>query len=165
MESPPRELTLALHCQRLPGTACMGQTGVRLGIQKGRTVIDDLPADAPEILFAPTLGVKTNPRTGALDFTGPFAQGKLGERFLYLCWGERNGAFWEGFARAKLLLHPLQKEVVEKALSTGQPLHIILTLTNPKGNPVCARIKEEDITWPRAPHSDPEDGPASDRSR
>jgi hypothetical protein len=142
-----RELTLILHCRNLPGTECDGRTGVRLGVQKERDVIEDVPADTEEARFTLPLRVLSRSQTRQSDFRGPFVQGKVGERFIYLCWGVRVGQTWEGFRRAKLLLRHLDQKLVQQALSTGQPIHVYLDMTDDRGGPLTASIKEDVIVW------------------
>jgi hypothetical protein len=142
-----RELTLVLHCRNLPGTQCAGKTGVRIGVQKGQVVIEDVPADTEEALFTLPLHVRSSSQTGQSDYRGPFVQGRVGERFVYLCWGERVGPTWEGFRRAKLPLRHLGAGLVQKALSTGIPIHVFLDMTDERGGPLTACIKEEVIVW------------------
>jgi hypothetical protein len=147
MESSEGELTLLLHCSNLPGTECVGKTGVRLGVQKGDVVIEDVPADREEVIFTIPLRVIESSRTGQPDFRGPFVHGKLGERFLYLCWGERPAQTWEGFRRAKLPLRYLSRQLLEKALHAGTPIAVHLDMTDEKGVPLTASIKEDAIAW------------------
>lgn len=143
----PAEITLLLHCQNLPGTEFEGRTAVRLGIQKGTEVIEDVPGDVTQVTFAIPLRVKKNPQTGQPDFAGPFAQGRPGERFIYLCWGERKGEAWDGFRRAKIHLSHLDWGVVEAALKSGRPILALLEMTDDKGGPLCASVKEDKIRW------------------
>jgi hypothetical protein len=147
MKSPESELTLLLRCRNLPGTECVGKTGVRLGVQKGDDVIEDVLADREKVTFSIPLRVIKNTQTGQTDFRGPFVHGKVGERFLYLCWGERPGQTWEGFRRAKLPLRYLSQELLEKALHTGTPISVHLNMTDEKGIPLTASIKEHVMEW------------------
>lgn len=143
----PAEITLLLHCQNLPGTKFEGRTAVRLGIQRGKEVIEDIPGDVTQVTFAVPLRVKKNSQTGKPDFTGPFAQGRPGERYIYLCWGERKGEAWEGFRRAKIHLRHLDWDTVEGALQSGRPIEVFIDMTDNKGGPLCATVKEDKIRW------------------
>jgi hypothetical protein len=147
MESSEKELTLLLYCRNLPGTECVGKTGVRLGVQKGDVVIEDVPGDREEVIF--TIPVRAFPsgRNGQPDFRGPFVHGKVGERFLYLCWGTRSAQTWEGFRRAKLHLRYLSRPLLEKALQAGLPIAVHLDMTDEKGFPLTASIKEDAGVW------------------
>ena len=147
MENTERELTLVLHCQNLPGTECDGRTGVRLGTQKGKEVIEDVPADSAEVIFTMPMRVHSHSQTGQSDFRGPFVQGKVGERFIYLCWGVRAGTEWDGFRRAKLPLHHINPKLLRQALQAEKPIHVFLDMTDEKGGPLTASIKEDAIEW------------------
>jgi len=131
------ERTLLLRCRDLPGTTFDGRTAVRLGVQRGpREVVDDVPATGNEITFRVPLRVRPGH-----DFGGPFVQGRPGERFVYLCWGERgeDGA-WDGFRRAKLSLSdvPAVPDTVVEAR---------LRLTDAKGGPECGTLRGAAIEW------------------
>jgi hypothetical protein len=147
MESAEKELTLLLHCRNLPGTECVGRTGLRLGVQRGDVVIEDVPADREKVIFSIPLRVIPNGRNGQPDFRGPFVHGKVGERFLYLCWGERVGEAWDGVRRAKLYLRYLSQQLLQKALHAGIPIGVHLDMTDAKGFPLTASIREDDIEW------------------
>ena len=96
-DAPGGALTIRLRCRHLPGTRFEERTGVRLGVQRGPDVVDDVAAEADreEVIFDLPVQVAVSPRTGTSDFKGRFVHGKPGERFLYLCWGERRGDQWE----------------------------------------------------------------------
>ena len=147
MENTDNELTLLIHCHNLPGTECAGKTDVRLGVQKGQVVLDDVPAEGEEITFPVPLRVILRGHNGQPDFRGPFVQGRVGERFVYLCWGQRRGEAWEGFRRAKLPLSQISRPLLEKALQTGKPLHVFLDMTDDRGGPLTASIKEHAMVW------------------
>jgi len=68
-----QEVVIRIHCHHLPGTEFEGRTGVRLGIQKDKEVIDDVLADVESVTFRVPLRVTTNPKTGQPNFLGPFA--------------------------------------------------------------------------------------------
>jgi hypothetical protein len=117
--SSQRQITIQLHCQNLPGVEFEGRAQVRLGLQKGQEVIEDVSADVESVSFTVPLRVEKNLKTGNPNFLGPFAQGKPEERFICLCWGERKGNDWDGFRRAKVHLKHLDWPVLEKSLETG----------------------------------------------
>src|SRR4051794_5069701 len=78
--------------------------GVHVGIQRGKEVVDLVPADAPEAVFDADIEVRPG-RDGRPDQFGPYVHGRPGGRFLYLSWGvvSADGDF-EMFRRAKLWL-------------------------------------------------------------
>ncbi len=141
------EFTLLLHCRNLPGTQWMDKSAVRLGIQKAKEVIEDVPAQGEEVLFSAMVRVRPLAPEGAVDFSGPFVQGKAGERFLYLCWGERQGQQWEGFRRAKVPFRLLSPALLAAALAAAKPVHAVINMTDAKGGPLCATVPEASIQW------------------
>ncbi len=145
--SNQREIKVLIHCRDLPGSKFQERTGVRLGIQKGTDVIEDVPADAEGVTFTAPLRVTRNPASGRPNFLGPFAQGTAGERFIYLCWGERRGGNWDGFRRAKLHLSHLSWESIEKAIEDGSTIEAVVNVTDAKGGPLCASVREDKIEW------------------
>lgn len=85
---------------------------------------------------------------GALDFKGPAVQGRRGERFVYLTWGEvRPDASFEMFRRAKLMLGRVDPDLVREAEETGRVLVGRVDLTDDHGCPRCARIDPPALTW------------------
>ena len=144
METGANDITLLLRCWNLPA-GC----GLRLGIQKGKEVIDDVPPETPEVTFTVPLRLKASLPAGAgFDFAGPFVQGKKGERFLYLCWGEqRVGEAWENVRRAKLPLRYVTEYRVDAAQRSGSPIRVAIDMTGARGDPLCATIPEDYLTW------------------
>ena len=140
------EIILKIRCHNLPSVQVGERNAVRLGIQKRREVIEDVPADAEEAIFLAPLRVEFN-EAGIANFLGPFAQGKPTERFIYLCWGERKGEQWEGFSRAKMQLLPIPHTLLLCASETNTPLETRVNMTDEKGKIICATIKEKQIVW------------------
>lgn len=138
---PCQEIIVRLHCWHLPGAQFNGRSGVRLGIQRGQDVIEDVLGDAESVTFTVPLRVAANAKDGPPNFLGPFAHGTPGARFLYLCWGERNGDDWDGFRRAKVRLMFLDWERLQRHWETGKPVEISLGMTDAKGGPVCGTLK------------------------
>ncbi|GAB18550.1 hypothetical protein GOEFS_058_00110 [Gordonia effusa NBRC 100432] len=137
----------------LPGRCCPpgdnfpGYTNIHVGIQRrGRP--DELlgiqPADAASSTW--TLHCKVT-GTDIADLLGPHIQGPPGGRFIYLNWGslDDDGGF-EMFRRAKLMLSDIPPGVFADALRS-QHLTATLTLTDAKGQPLCARVKPDKISW------------------
>jgi hypothetical protein len=102
-----REVQVELACVDMPGTVFGERTGFRLGVQERRQVVDDLPADTEPAVFGFSVRVKGDPQLEDPDFAGPYVQGGRGQRFVYLCWGERIDGVWNGSRRAKLSFHTL----------------------------------------------------------
>jgi len=149
------EIILRIRCRNLPAAPFGERTGVRLGVQQGREeVVGDVSADRDEATFAVPVFVKQSrpsDRPGEdPDFSGPYVQGRRGERFLYLCWGERrDGAAWDGFGRAKLSLKGLGQGLLDTVLRTQEQVEVVLDMTDKAGRPICGTIPENRIFWTR----------------
>jgi len=150
-----QQLTIRLRCIDLPSPDTAGKHAIRLGIQKGKVVIDDRVVDVQEIDFTCVLRVEKNEASGKPNFLGPYAHGTPAERFLYLCWGERIEGQWHGFGRAKIHLKELAWHPVERAISTGEPIEATIRLSDKTGGPLYASLKGEQITWAIETHSQP----------
>lgn len=135
-----QEIIVEVHCHNLPGSRFEKRIAVRLGIQKGKDVVDDVPADTPQVSFTVPLRVEHSPETGKPNFLGPFAHGTPTERFIYLCCGERQGDEWDGFRRAKVHLKHLTWQQVEAAIQQEQPIVFSFDMTDAKGGPVCGSL-------------------------
>lgn len=142
-----QELTVRLRCIDLPGREFKGRSNIRLGVQKSKDVIEDVFADAEEVIFTCSLRVERNAATGKPNFLGPYAQGTPAERFLYLCWGERKVGVWDGVGRAKIHLKEIEWSSVENVIATGEPLEAIIKMTDKKGGPLCASVPRDKLTW------------------
>ena len=118
---------------------------VHVGVQVRRDPAALMRADALTAHW--DLDVEVVHTDTGLDFRGPAVQGKRGERFLYLTWGEvhADGAF-EMFRRAKLMLNRIEPELVESAEATGC-LAATVDLTGRGGGPRCARVDPPAIVW------------------
>jgi len=140
-------IAILLHCTELPGVSFEGRMAVRLGVQQGREVVQDVPADAENATFTCHFHVKRHIRSGKPNFLGPFAQGTSEERFIYLSWGEREGAAWDMFRRAKIHLGNIGWPAIEHALAAKQPIEATLRLTDRHGGPLCGTVTQEYIAW------------------
>jgi hypothetical protein len=135
------DIHLVFVCRDLPPGEAL-----RLGIQRGTVVIDDVLGEGDEIPFS--FSVTVRPRQGGIDFGGPFVQGRPGERFVYLCWGTRDEAGgWEMERRAKIPLVGITPAQAETAGRTGQPIEAALEMTDARGRPVCASYPPDRIAW------------------
>lgn len=152
-------MRVEIHGTNLPGRVFCDAHGspydnVHVGVQLGRDPDQLVPADARVADW--TLDVDVIERDGALDFRGAAVQGKRGERFLYLTWGAVTAAGeFKMFRRAKLMLHRIDPDVLDRAVRTGA-LSATVDLTGPDGGPRCARIDPPAIEW-SVPTTSPED--------
>jgi len=140
------KLEIELECTDLPAETPPGLAELRLGVQIGQEVEQDAVCPAQQIIFRFAVQVDFDPG-GAPNFSGKAVHGPRGERFLYLCWGERADGKWHGDRRAKLPLKPVTRGMVEAALQTGLPLRARIRLTDAKGRPAAATLKPEVYEW------------------
>ena len=118
---------------------------VHVGVQLRRDPAQLVRADEPEARW--DVDVEIIRKDGALDFRGPAVQGKRGDRFIYLTWGNvgPNDDF-EMFRRAKLVLDRVEPELIESAALAGR-LDVVVDLTGGDGGPRCARVDPPAIAW------------------
>ncbi len=152
--SQPR-VTIRLVCRDLPGVVFTDhpelpecrRAPVYLGIQKGKTVIQSVPADREQVIFEAEFRIAAR-KDGEPNFLGPFAHGTPEQRFIYLSWGEKkDDGSLEIFRRAKVHLKHLDWSHIHPALESGQSITARLRLTDDKGGPLCGSVRESHITW------------------
>jgi hypothetical protein len=134
----------------LPGRTCgpsdnfPGYSNVHVGVQftSPRTeLLDRRPADAASATW--TLECSVN----GTDIRGPQIQGRPGDRFIYLSWGTvDDGGGFTMFRRAKLMLAEVPADILAAATASGT-LVGRLSLTDAKGQPLCARVVPPTIRW------------------
>ncbi len=116
-----------------------------VGVQIRRDPAQLVRADESETRWE--LEVEVVSKDGALDFRGPAVQGKRGDRFIYLTWGDVGpDDGFEMFRRAKLMLDRVDPEVIESAAEAGC-LEAVVDLTSDDGGPRCARVDPPAIVW------------------
>jgi hypothetical protein len=129
-----------------PGHPCCDN--VHVGVQRrGRPdeLLDPHPGDAASAAW--TLDCATAATAEGIDITGRYVQGRPGDRFVYLSWGTvgDDGVFTM-FRRAKLMLGAIDPDVVGAAARSGRLLARV-RLTDPKGGPLCARVRPPYVEW------------------
>lgn len=118
---------------------------VHVGIQIRSDPAEMVRADSAEARWK--VDVDVVDRDGKIDFRGPVVQGKSGERFMYLTWGEVHpGNRFEMFRRAKLMLNRIDPETIASARKSGH-LWARIDLTDKDGGPRCARVDPPAIQW------------------
>ena len=119
---------------------------VHVGIQRRRDPVSLVRADATEARW--DFDVDVVDRDEAFDFKGPEIQGKPGDRFVYLTWGEVHGSIdrFEMFRRAKVMLNRVERDLIDSARTSGT-LIANVDLTDEHGAPRCARVDPPAITW------------------
>lgn len=109
-------------------------TNVHVGIQVGRDAVDLVPGDSASAAWSIDLEVVAT--ADGVDFRGPAVQGRRGERFVYLTWGDVAGdGTFTMFRRAKLMLADLEALVMSDHVSA------VVDLTDERGGPRCARLR------------------------
>lgn len=157
MESKVEELVVRVkvRCRDLPGrkfenTHPSGEPSyepVHLGIQRGREVIEQVPADVKQATFIAEFRVGQR-KDGSPNFLGPFAQGTADDRFFYLAWGvSRPGCGFATFRRLKVRLGHLTWKQLRAAAKSGEPIVVDLRLTDARGGPLCATPPKTHIRW------------------
>ena len=123
------------------------RTNIAVGVQRAKEVIDLTPGDAPTAEF--NVEIEVSPaRSGETDFKGPYAHGKLGDRFLYLSWGGVvAGSGFHMFRRAKLPLGSIPPALLSAALGQARTLELHMPFTDKKGDPICATVKPPVLEW------------------
>lgn len=144
------ELAVEIVGRDLPGLTCgvPGEPGhstnIHVGIQRGKEPIDFFPGDAAEARWRFTAAVRET--KAGVELAGPYIQGRIGDRFVYLSWVEVADGFATMFRRAKLMLAPAAPAIAA-AVAEGKTLRGELGLTDAKGNPTCASVRPPAITW------------------
>jgi hypothetical protein len=117
---------------------------------------EPVPGDAPSARWEVPVTVRRD--NDGLDFSGPFVRGDRTDRHLGLAWGDVPGdGTLRLFRGAKLRLVDIDPRLVEEALRPEHRLVARIRLTDPRGNPVCARVHPPALTWSAEP-SHPQTG-------
>ena len=112
-----------------------GYRNIHVGVQRKQEVVDRTPGDR-DVTFEFEVDVRNG------RFAGPFVHGRGDERFIYLSWGEVDGDDFHMFRRAKLQLDAFTATDVD-----GSTLEACLSLSDAKGQPVCASLRPPRVTW------------------
>jgi len=129
---------LIIEGHHLPGTTCGQYADVHVGVQVGRDPADLFPADADAVRWE--LDIDVLDKDGVTDFRGPAVQGRRGERFVYLTWGEGTGPAFTMFRRAKLMLDDVPDPWAPAATAR-------VRLTDEHGHATCARLRPPVLEW------------------
>lgn len=114
---------------------------VAFAVQRGRSELLPPARQTPaELVFDFSVRVAQT-KSGEPNFLGPFAQGTVGERFVYVNSGQRAGeaqSCWD--RRAKVHLKDIGWPLVKKALANGGTLEARIEGTSRDGGPACATV-------------------------
>jgi hypothetical protein len=128
-----------------PHAAELRLRNVHVGVQRGRDVVDLVPASAASAGWQ--FEVAGREVDGLLDVGGRWVHGRPGARFLYLSWGSVDGDTFAMFRRAKLMFGDIPTDLLRRAHEDGGLLVGSLGLTDAHGEPRCARVRPPDIVW------------------
>lgn len=117
---------------------------VHVGVQVRNDPAHMVRADAGEASWV--LDIDVVGSSDSVDFRGPAVQGKRGERFVYLFWGNLEAGHFEMFRRAKLMLNRVDADVMASAVQSGG-LAATVDLTDARGGPRCARVDPPAVRW------------------
>jgi hypothetical protein len=130
---------IVIEGRDLPGRTFASYDDVHVALQVRADPEGPVPADAAAARWS------TEVRLVDGDFRGPAVHGKRGERFLYLTWGSPVGGDWGMFRRAKLMLDRIDPATLAGA--EAGTLVAVVSLTDEKGGPRCARVDPPAISW------------------
>lgn len=112
--------------------------------------IEPVPGDAESARWELQITVRRD--ADGFDFSGPFVAGARDDRSLGLAWGDVPGdGTLRLFRGAKLRLVDVDPAVIEEAMRPGHRLVARIRLTDPRGNPVCARVHPPALVWSAEP--------------
>ncbi len=115
-----------------------------------RLAIEPVPGDSPSARWEVPVTVRRG--AAGFDFSGPFVRGDRTDRHLGLAWGDVPGdGTLRLFRGAKLRLVDIDPRTIEQAIRPGHWLAARIRLTDPRGNPVCARVHPPALTWSAEP--------------
>ena len=149
------EVVLRIIGTDLPGLSCPpgedfpGYDNIHVAVQRKDTpsgLLDLQPGDAERVSWSLPCSAVTNTQEG-LVLNGPYIQNRLGGRFVYVSWVTLDGSGKATmFRRGKLLLSAVTPTVLAEAVERGQ-LRARLTMSDEKGQPVCARLVPPRVQW------------------
>jgi len=137
-------MLLQIQGHHLPGRVWRARDeyydNIHVGIQVGKQPSELVRGDAESSSW--TIPIEVVAREDGPDFRGVAVQGRRGERFVYLTWGDvgEDGSF-AMFRRAKLMLADL-----EPFVGSTQKVIARVDLTDARGGPQCARLRPPAMT-------------------
>jgi len=134
------ELKLKITLQKPPA-------GIDYGLQKGSgnnyEVIGVQRSGVTDLFFELTVEIKGDRRKNAEpDFKGPFVQGPVGGRFIYLDIGKYAGQAGELGGRLKIPLTGIAWDIIKQ--TNGNSIPVLITMvpgTGKNGGPAYATVK------------------------
>jgi hypothetical protein len=122
-----------------------------VGLGRGAGVVDPVPGDTVDARWELEVRVVRG-EDGRHDYRGPLINGRRGDRFVYLSWGDlgADGSADESFTmfrRAKVMLDAMPSDLVERAARDGLALQGTASLSGADGSPRCGRIPADELGW------------------
>lgn len=122
--------------------------GVKTGLQKGsgnkHEILQIQQSSGNDLTYTFSIKVKTG-KDEQPDFAGPFVQGPVGERFVYLNIGTSAGQMDSPWSRRlKVPLHGITWDMVKRAAGPGRILQTTVPGKGKDGTPNCATVKPFD---------------------
>jgi hypothetical protein len=129
-------VNVVIRGHRLPGSRCDTWKNLHVGLQVGSRTQGLVSADSDGGEWQADVEVipAADSPDRAADYRGTAVFGQRGSRFIYLTWGELNGAQFSIVRRAKLML----VDVVGDGLQDRVVVDV--DLTDEHGLPLCARV-------------------------
>ena len=117
--------------------------GVAFALQRGKAgkaeAVSAVTSKGNDLIFDFDLVVSAG--TKDRDFSGPFVQGPLGTRFVYISSGTLAGQFGAVWTRrAKISLESITQALIDEARSQGAVLETRFAGTAKDGGPACATV-------------------------
>jgi hypothetical protein len=110
---------------------------VHVGIQLGKEPRDLVRADTESATWR--VPIEVLDREEGMDFRGAAVQGKRGDRFVYITWGNvGEDGYYAMFRRAKLMLNDVAPLIVDR---DDERVVARVHLTDDRGGPRCARLR------------------------
>ncbi len=122
--------------------------GVKTGLQKGsgnkHEILQIQQSSGNDLTYTFSIKVKTG-KDEQPDFAGPFVQGPVGERFVYLNIGTSAGQLNSPWTRRlKVPLRGITWNMVKQAAGPGRALQTTVPGKGKDGTPSCATVKPFD---------------------
>jgi Family of unknown function (DUF5990) len=124
--------------------------GVTFAMQRGKgELLSPAKVTAESLVFDLSIGVSKRKPDGAPNVRGPYAQGKSGDRFLYLNSGtmaRQEDSCWT--RRAKIKTGGITWKLIEQTLTTAEAvLEVQIEGRAKDGGPCCATVPLIDGGW------------------
>lgn len=118
-------------------------------MQRGKEeLLDPISVSAKQLVFEFSVRARNDQADGTPNFLGPFAQGPVGGRFVYVTSGtmaREPESCWT--RRAKIPLGGITWALITKAAAAGSRIEARIAGTGRDGGPACATVPLLDHGW------------------